>query len=174
MTMPTVRNFTMHGSLGHAVLRSKWLDWVAAHQGLDGCNRENGFGFGETTHYTWDVDGQQVVARTEPGKYWCELPDASGFIVFEREWKPDNCVLLDAYGKERMRLTVPWQLTKPKNPKSANAPTSFNNVSSPFEVLIDGKKSEFGVTAWVEHAGDYYFELDYHTGKFLWGKEIRS
>lgn len=39
----------------------------------------------------------------------------------------------------------------------------------------DGK---YGVAAHIEGAGvkfggDYYFELDYHTGQFLWGREIR-
>ena len=34
-------------------------------------------------------------------------------------------------------------------------------------------EGQFGVIAWIEYAGDFYFELDYHEGKFLWGKEIR-
>jgi len=73
-----------------------------------------------------------------------------------------------------MRLTVPWQLTNPKNPESAKPPTSFALVSAPFVNPTDGKEGHFGVTAWVEHAGQYYFELDYHSGQFLWGRPIRD
>ena len=73
-----------------------------------------------------------------------------------------------------MRLTVPWQLTKPQNPESAKPPTSFADVSGPYSNPVDGRKGEFGVSAWVEHAGQYYFELNYHAGQFLWGKEIRD
>jgi hypothetical protein len=113
------------------------------------------------------IDGRAKLAIAK-------LPDATGFLCFERDSTPDNCLLLDAHGKERMRLTVPWQLTKPRNPESAKPPTSFANISAPYINPADGKEGTFGVTAWVEHAGRYYFELDYHSGEFLWGREIRD
>lgn len=108
------------------------------------------------------------------------LPDSSGFLRFESGWdRPDNCLLLDAYGKERMRLTVPWELTELDIPK--DVAMCFKNVSSPYINPKNGKQGQFGVSAWIEGSGsggyaegDWYFELDYHTGKFLWGKEIRS
>jgi hypothetical protein len=102
------------------------------------------------------------------------LPDNNGFLRFESGWdRTDNCLLLDAYGKERMRLTVPWQLTAANYPASNAPPTSFWGISEPDINPADGKKGEFGVKAWVELAGEYYFELDWRTGQFLWGKEIR-
>lgn len=100
------------------------------------------------------------------------LPDSTGFICFESESKPDNCTLLDAYGKERMRLTVPWRLTGSTSPESGHPPTSFENISEPYVNPADGRPGKFGVTAWVEYAGKHYFELDYHTGQFLWCKRI--
>jgi hypothetical protein len=108
------------------------------------------------------------------------LPDHSGFLRFESGWdRPDNCLLLDAYGKERMRLTVPWELTGREIAK--DAVMCFKNVSAPYVNPKDGKQGQFGVSAYIEGSGsggyaegDWYFELDYHTGKFLWGKEIRS
>lgn len=103
------------------------------------------------------------------------LPDSSGFLRFESGWdRSDNCLLLNAYGKERMRLTVPWEMTGSKHAESALAPTSFANISGPYVNPADGKEGQYGVTAWVERAGMFYFELDYHTGQFLWCKQIRD
>ncbi|HET6553642.1 MAG TPA: hypothetical protein VFG49_08900, partial [Dyella sp.] len=110
----------------------------------------------------WTVDGQ-LLSRIRDS-YWGQLPDSSGFICFEAVFKPDNCYVLDAYGKERYRLRVPWELTAYDVPSGAKM--WFRNVST----HPDG---QFGVTAWIEYAGDFYFELDYHEGRFLWGKEIR-
>lgn len=179
MTTPTLRDFTMHGSSGHSVLRSKWLDWVAAHQGLEGSDRENGFGFGHMTHYSWYVGDEKIEMPFVQWDYWCELPDASGFIIFQSKRNTDNCVLRDAYGKDRMRLTVPLQLTGLDIPKDVEM--WFKNISDPYKNPKDGQVGIFGVTAWVEGSGsggylegDWYFEFDYHTGTFLWGREIRS
>jgi hypothetical protein len=74
----------------------------------------------------------------------------------------------DAYGKERMRLTVPWQMTGSTSSESGQPPTSFANISAPYTNPADVKEGKFGVTAWVEYAGKHYFELDYHSGQFLW------
>lgn len=179
MTAPTVRNFTMHGSAGYSVLRSKWFDWLEDHQRLEGANHENGFGFGQTTHYSWEVEKQQITIEAESGKYWCQLPDDSGFIVFDGKRNTDNCVLLDAFGKERIRLTVPYELTGLDIHKDTEM--WFKNISTPYKNPKDGRVGKFGVSVWIEGTGsggylegDWYFELDYHTGKFLWGKEIRS
>lgn len=32
----------------------------------------------------------------------------------------------------------------------------------------------YGLVAVIAGAGTYYFELDYHTGQFLWGREIKD
>jgi len=152
-----ISRFTMHDDAGHSVLRSKWLDWV---------EENNGPGkFGVVTHYSWEVDGEEIRVAVDIGKVlWHELPDASGFICFESDFAPDNCYVLDVYGKQRYRLTVPWTLTGYE--VSLNEKMWFRNVGEHVE-------GSFGVTAWIEGAGDFYFELDYHGGIFLWGKEIR-
>ncbi|MDW5443188.1 hypothetical protein R6254_11710 [Polaromonas sp. SM01] len=46
-------------------------------------------------------------------------------------------------------------------------------ISEPYFNPADGKRGIFGVNAWVELGGEYYFELDCRTGEFLWGKEVR-
>ena len=179
MKTPTIRDFTIHGSSGHSVLNSKWLDWIAEHQNKPGCTYDNRYGFGRGTHFSWYVGDERIERAVDKWIYVHELPDASGFIGFEKDWKPDNCLLFDAYGKERMRLTVPWELTGRQIPK--DAVMTFKNVSAPCINPQDGKVGQFGVSAYIEGSGsggyaegDWYFELDYHTGKFLWGKEIRS
>lgn len=57
----------------------------------------------------------------------------------------------------------------------------FKTVSEPYVNPKTGEKGNFGVSAYIEGSGsggyaegDWYFELDYHGGNFLWGKEIRS
>lgn len=129
--------------------------------------------FGPIEKYSWLVDEKEICIG-DKGFYLKGLPDASGFIAFESDWKPDNCVLLDVYGKERMRLTVPWEMTGSTHPESAQAPTSFANTSAPYVNPQTGEVGVYGVTAWVERAGKFYFELDYHTGQFLWCRQIRD
>jgi hypothetical protein len=166
--MSRVERFTLHNDRGQSVLSCDLLKWADALNPSDDI-------FGPVIRYSWVVDGIQYKRWNQPPNFSLhELPDASGFVGFERDRKVDNCLLLDAFGKERMRLTVPWQLTRPQNPESAKPPTSFSNLSDPYINPADGKGGEFGVTAWVELAGMYYFELDYHTGQFLWGREIRD
>lgn len=96
------------------------------------------------------------------------MPDASGFLLCENVQRPDNLVLLDAHGKERMRLTVPWQMTGSTNPDSGKFPTRFIGLTTPWDNPKTGEVGEFGVLAWVQYAGDYCFELDYRSGQFLW------
>ncbi len=165
MSLNSIINFTLHGSSGVSVLAKDFLKWLETHRSEE---------LGEKiVAYSWHVDEKFFKININIKKhYWRELPDSSGFICFESEAKPDNCALLDVYGKERMRLTVPWQMTGSTSPESGESPTSFENISTPYANPADGKKGKFGVTAWVEHAGKYYFELDYHTGQFLWCKRI--
>ena len=167
--MSKVKSFTLHNDRDLSIADSELLNWRKYYPD------DKTDIFGPITKYSWLVNDAFYEAQKPKGQSWEILPDASGFIGFEKKrWEPDNCLLLDAYGKERMRLIVPWQLTHPKNPESAKPPTSFDNISEPYINPADGKQGEFGVTAWVEHAGKYYFELDYHSGQFLWGKEIRD
>lgn len=165
MSRDSIINFTLHGSSGVSVLAKDFLKWLETHRSDE---------LGEKiVAYSWHVDEKFIKINIDIKKYyWRELPDSSGFICFESEVKPDNCALLDAYGKERMRLTVPWQMTGSTTPESGQSPTSFENISTPYANPADGKGGKFGVTAWVERAGKYYFELDYRTGQFLWCKRI--
>ncbi|MDA7418213.1 hypothetical protein PGB34_17750 [Xenophilus arseniciresistens] len=165
--MSKLEAFTRHGETGVEVLDKDYLKWLETHSPSELGSK--------IVAYSWIVDGRKLMAQIDIANcIWQELPDASGFICIESEWRPDNCVLLNAYGEERMRLTVPWQLTRELNPESAKPPTSFMRVSAPFINPETSLRGEFGVIAWVEHAGTYYFELDYHAGEFLWGREIRD
>lgn len=162
-----IENLKKHNSRGQSVLFSTFKSW------RDPVTRSDIFG--PVIAYSWTVD-EKLASLKDPKKNFSLhlLPDASGFICFENPWVPNNYLLLDAYAKERVHLTVPWQLTKPQNPKSADPPTFFAPLSDPYINPADGKPGQFGITAWVEYAGRYYFELDYHSGQFLWGREIRD
>lgn len=165
--MSAIEDLTLHNDRGQSVRMGNLLDW---RDPLDPGNDI----FGPIVRYSWTVEGMGYeLVDKESVLSLRELPHASGFICFERGHIPTNCTLLDAYGKERMRLTVPWQLTTANNPASNAPPTSFWGISEPYINPADGQKGEFGVKAWVELAGEYYFELDWRTGQFLWGKEIR-
>jgi len=165
--IPRVEAFSLHGESGVVVLNKDFLKWIETHSPSELGSKIDA--------YSWMVEGRNLIVPIDISQVtWHELPDASGFICLEKPWVPNNCLLLDVYGKERMRLTVPWQLTRPQNPQSAKPPTSFANISAPFANPADGKVGQFGVSAWVEHAGMYYFELDYHSGQFLWARKIRD
>jgi hypothetical protein len=170
-----ISGFGYRGATQLFVEAAHWTEWVLEHQGKEGFSHENHYGLGKVIQYEWSVGQTRVVV---PIVTWTfrpvVLPDATGFIAFESDWKPNNCLLLDVYGKERMRLTVPWEMTGSTHPESARAPTSFANISEPYEHPQTGEKGKFGVTAWVERMGKFYFELDYHAGKFLWCKQIRD
>lgn len=162
--MNTVDSFTLHSDHGEEVLAKDLIAWSF---------NQTPWRTFKTTKYSWIVNGLPM-SIPKKDDFWCELPDASGFICFEALQIPDNCILRDAYGNEVNRLQVPWHLTNSKNPESALAPTTFINVSAPYINPANAEPGRFGVTAWVEHAGDYYFELDWRTGKFLWAKPIHS
>lgn len=174
-----VNCLTLHNNRGHSILSTDLRAW-----------REpvtNSEIFGPVIAYSWLVDGEEKRIDDPQSQLSVKLlPDSSGFICFAQEAKHDNCLLLDAYGKERLRLTVPWELTGIdvyaearawlKNQGKPYVPPEmyFCTISGPYVNPLDGKMGQFGVTAWIEYAGMYYFELDYHTGQFLWGKPIRD
>jgi len=164
-----IENFGMHGSTGLFVAHDKWGDWVLEHQNKPGYTQENGYGLGVVLSHSWEIDGKTITVPNAQWTYSTLLPDRSGFIGFERERKPNNCVLLDAFGKERMRLTVPWKLTGAGSSESA----TFGDVDGPYADPSTGVLGVFGVSGWVGNA-KFYFELDYHTGKFFWCKRIRD
>jgi len=153
--MSKVENATIHNDLGESVARDQLIHWGAP----DGSLRRF-----LPTSLTWTVDGEPMCISMRASLNVWVLPDDSGLICFEGERSKDNCYVLDAYGSERCRLRVPWELTPYDVPSTAKM--WFRNIG----VHPDG---EFGVTAWIEYAGDFYFELDYREGRFLWGKEIR-
>lgn len=148
-----ISDLIIHGSEGEAIPYDNFLDWVAREK----------HGIAET-HLSWMAGEHRRRLLTGKSLNAVRLPDASGFICFEAARKTDNCYVLDANGKQRYRLTVPWELTGREVPRGAEM--WFRNVGQ-------HKDGKFGVTAWIEYAGDYYFELDYQSGQFLWGKEIR-
>lgn len=145
------------------------------------------------TRLTWECKGKGYsldipVWNGFPALSISKLPDSSGFICFERPTKENNCLLVDAYGKERMRLVVPWEM-------AGNAGTSaemrnhgkpkpqrmwFENVSEPYAHPETNEPGKFGVRCYLEYGdglyehSDYYFELDWCTGGFLWGRPIRD
>ncbi len=162
-----IDDFTYHGSSGVAVRYVDFLEWLKNHSASELGNRIEA--------YSWKVGGVPLKVSVDIQKErWEPLPDGSGFIRFESGSKPDDCTLLDIYGQVSIRLTVPWQLSGSTWPQSARSPTSFVNVSEPYVNPRTGENGKFGVTAWVERAGLFYFELDYHSGQFLWGKQIRD
>ncbi len=125
--------------------------------------------YGPIVRHTWDVDGRNIERLNPRHDGFYELPDASGFLLCENVERSDNLVLLDAYGEERLRLSVPWQLTRRPTPASAGYPSRFIGMTTPWENPRTGQPGQFAVLTWVQYAGDYAFELDWRTGQFLWG-----
>lgn len=151
--MIKIHNFMLHNDLGEEVRAADLSAWAAKQDPWRAFN---------ATKYSWHVNGEKLFR--EKKSYWVELPDSSGFICFEDYRSNDNCSLLDAYGENRCRLIVPVDLTGYEVPPQAER--WFRDIGT-----YPG--GQYGVTAWVERAGDFYFELDYREGRFLWGKEIR-
>ncbi|MDZ7922279.1 hypothetical protein [Rhodoferax sp.] len=125
--------------------------------------------FGPIVKHTWHVDGVQIERLNQRNDPLYELPDATGFLLCEHVERSDNLVLLDVYGKERVRLAMPWQLTQRPTSQSAGYPSRFLGLTTPWDNPKTGQLGKFAVLAWVEYAGDYAFELDWKTGQFLWG-----
>ena len=126
--------------------------------------------FGPIAKHSWLVSGQNYERLNPQNDTLRVLPDASGFLLFEAVKRPDNLVLLDAYGTERMRLDVPWRMTGATNPEFGKYPTGFISLETPYPNPTTGEEGKFGVKAYVEgfYGQAFYFELDYHAGKFLW------
>ncbi len=132
-------------------------------------NHPNEPTFGPIVKHTWQV-GSEVYERPNPRNDGLDvLPDTSGFLLCEKLERSDNLVLLDPFGKERMRLSVPWQLTRKPQPEMAEYPSHFIGLTTPWDNPETGQVGKFAVLAWVQYAGDYAFELDWETGQFLWG-----
>jgi hypothetical protein len=125
--------------------------------------------FGPIVKHTWNIDGNEIERINLRNDPFYEFPDSSGFLVAENLERNDNLVLLDAYGKERMRLSVPWQLTRDPHPEMAAYPSHFLGLTTPWDNPKTGEEGKFAVLAWVQYAGDYAFELDWKTGQFKWG-----
>jgi len=179
-TRQTVRKFTLHNNRGQFVLDYELESWVIRNGGFEI--------FGPVIAYSWEVDGRAIRLEDPESRLSMHvLPDSSGFICFEDRYAEDNCLLLDAYGNERIRLTVPWELTgnegippemrqhgkpKPKGMWFIGLATAWNNPKT-------GEPGKLGVTAHLEYGEgpydyhDYYFELDWQSGNFLWGRPIR-
>jgi len=149
--------FSLENAQGHKVLFSKFT-------GNPDCDYR-----GPTVRHTWQVDGHDYERPNPRNDGLNELPDASGFLLCEQVDRPDNLLLLDAFGKERMRLSVPWQLTRQPTSESAKYPTRFIGLTTPWDNPKTGEAGKFGVLAWVQYAGDYAFELDWQIGQFKWG-----
>jgi hypothetical protein len=164
--MNKVHEFTLQNDRNQSVKDSDLLNWRKLYPD------EKADIFGPVIKYSWFINGISHEISPPKNQSWKILPDASGFIVFEKGWKPDNCLLLDAYGNERMRLVVPRQLTGGLVDSSyETGDATFVNVSAPYKNPSTGAEGKFGVAAYVE-GGKFYLELDYHTGQFLWGKQI--
>lgn len=125
--------------------------------------------FGPIVKYTWQVDRQNYERPNPRNDGLDVLPDKSGFLLCEKLDRNDNLLLLDAYGQERMRLSVPWQLTRDPHPEMAAFPSHFVGLTTPWDNPKTGEIGKFAVLAWVQYAGDYAFELNWETGQFLWG-----
>lgn len=167
MNQPIINKFSWHDPNGNVIFPTAWKQWLDEH---------NGIGFGPVVQCSWTADGVPYSIPVDQRKSsWDLLPDSSGFICIETSrWEPDNCLLLDARGNERMRLTVPWEMTGSNNALSGITPTSFAGVVEPYSNEVSTEKGIFGLKAWVEHAGMYYFELDYRAGQFLWCRRIHD
>ena len=75
--MIRVNSFTLHGSSGVSVLDATFLDWLQQHKPEE---------LGEAlVAYSWTVEGRYIEVSIDTAMVtWCLLPDASGFICFER------------------------------------------------------------------------------------------
>lgn len=128
------------------------------------------FVFGPIVKHTWLADGVFCERKNPQNDHFRILPDASGFLLCENVKRSDNLLLLDAFGKERMRLDVPWRMTGATNPEYGKYPTGFIGLDTPYPNPDTGEEGKFGVKAYVEgfYGQAFYFELDYHAGRFLW------
>lgn len=97
------------------------------------------------------------------------LPDRSGLICIEnplgkhKRFKyPAGAFVINKDGSQRYKLAVPLELV-----------SRSENPSDIHRFCWIEKNSSYGLTAIVDGFSEFYFELDHHTGKFLWGEERR-
>lgn len=164
--MSGVENVMLHNDKGETLPDENFLEhieqWRKLHPGE--------FVFGPIVKHTWLVDGQVCERENPRNDHFRMLPDRSGFLLCENLKRSDNLLLLDAYGNERMRLDVPWRMTGATNPECGEYPTGFIGLTTPCPNPATGEEGKFGVKAYVEgfYGQAFYFELDYHSGEFLW------
>lgn len=95
------------------------------------------------------------------------LPDRSGLICVESATKSENLIngafVLNEDASLRFRLEVPLDLITGDVPTTASR--SF--------IWIEHSAFGYGLMATIEGVGDFYFELDHQSGRFLWGKPAR-
>lgn len=124
---------------------------------------------------TWEDESGRSYSLNAKDLFVQILPDRSGLICLESNRQGSKfetsmqtaAFILNTDGSLRCRLEVPTELTGRDVPASASKSFGWIEKSSIGE-------ARYGLVASIEYAGDYYFELNYHTGEFLWGKEIRS
>jgi len=61
-------------------------------------------------------------------------------------------------------------MTGATEPECGQYPTGFIGPTTPYPNPATGEEGKFGAKAYVEgfYGLAFYFELDYHTGEFLW------
>jgi len=156
-----VERFTLHNDRGQSVLEA---ELVKLSLSQDPSKRV----YGPFIRYSWQVNGQQF--ESSGAGSLCLLPDASGFILIEDDWKPDNAVLLDAYGKDRMRLTVPRELI-PWMDDSSIRSAGFLWIGPSKE---DGQCTLIGTADDILAGfGDFGCDFDYVNGVFLKAYKVR-
>jgi len=149
-----VENFTWHNNKGQSVLVAELFQ----HQDIHG----------PFIRRSWQVNGQQF--ESSGAGSLLLLPDSSGFILIEDDWKPDNAVLLDAYGKERMRLIVPRELI-PWMDDSSIRSAGFRWIERSEE---KGQCTLIGTANNILPGfGDFGCDLDYVNGVFLKAYKVR-
>lgn len=163
--MNSIEKFTWHNSHGESTLYDELDDWVS---------KQNPFRvFGPITKYTWYVNGIEYERHNIRNDSLHILPDKSGFVCIEKTEQSNNCTLINAFGSERLRIDVPLHLIGGKSLKIGGSEKCyFYNVSAPYVNPLNGISGVFGLIAFIEDVGEYYFELDYSAGVFLWSYRL--
>lgn len=166
--MSQIEHFMLHNDRGDALPAVDFvkhlLEWRKTHS--------HASIFGPVIRHTWQHQGTKFERPNPQRDVWILTPDRTGFAVVENATRCDNLVLLNAQGKERMRISIPWKLTQHPVPASDSYPSHFLGPTSPWNNPETGAPGRFALHAWVEYAGDYAFELDWRTGQFLWGYHL--
>jgi hypothetical protein len=160
--MKQITQLTNHNDRNQAVEDDHFLAWLEANPEV--------VVFGPVCMHSW-LYGTEVIQRHNPRNDMLKvLPDKLGLICFENTKSPNNLVILDGYGNEKMRLTVPWQMTGKTDLRCGEYPTSFSGLSEPYNNPATGEEGKYGVKAHVNgfYGQAFYFEFDYLKGVFLW------